>query len=64
MSSELKRAFSAHAGDCPIVVEYKQAAGSAMVRFGDRYRITPTDTLLDQLKELIGHESVELIYER
>jgi len=64
VSSELKRAFSAHAGDCPIVVEYKQAAGSAMVRFGDRYRITPTDTLLDQLKELIGHESVELIYER
>ena len=64
VSAELKRAFSAHSGDCPIVVEYKQSAGSAMVRFGDRYRIKPTDTLLDQLKELVGHDSVELVYER
>ena len=64
VSAELKRAFSAHAGDCPIVVEYKQSAGSAMVRFGDRYRIKPTDTLLDQLKELVGHDAVELVYER
>ncbi len=64
VSAELKRAFSAHSGDCPIVVEYKQSAGSAMIRFGDRYRIKPTDTLLDQLKELVGHDSVELIYER
>lgn len=64
VSAELKRAFSAHVGDCPIVVEYKQPAGSAMVRFGDRYRIRPTDTLLDQLKELVGHDSVELVYER
>ena len=64
VSAELKRAFSAHIGDCPIVVEYKQSAGSAMVRFGDRYRIKPTDTLLDQLKELVGHDAVELVYER
>ena len=64
VSAELKRAFSAHVGDCPIVVEYKQPAGSAMVRFGDRYRIRPTDSLLDQLKELVGHDSVELVYER
>ncbi len=64
LSAELKRAFSAHTGDCPIVVEYKQSAGSAMVRFGDRYRIKPTDSLLDQLKELVGHDAVELIYER
>ena len=64
VSAELKRAFSAHVGDCPIVVEYKQSAGSAMVKFGDRYRIKPTDTLLDQLKELVGHDAVELVYER
>ena len=64
VSAELKRAFLAHTGDCPIVVEYKQSAGSAMVRFGDRYRIKPTDTLLDQLKELVGHDAVELVYER
>ena len=35
-----------------------------MVKFGDRYRIKPTDTLLDQLKELVGHDAVELVYER
>jgi len=64
VASELKRAFSAHTGDCPIIVEYRQPAGSAVVRFGDRWRVTPTDTLLDQLKELVGHESVEVIYER
>ena len=64
VASELKRAFTAHTGDCPIIVEYRQPAGSAMVKFGDRWRVTPTDTLLDQLKELVGHESVEVIYER
>ena len=64
VSSELKRAFSAHSGDCPIVVEYKQPAGSAMLRFGERWRVTPTDTLLDQLKELVGQDAVELVYER
>ena len=64
VASELKRAFSAHTGDCPIIVEYRQPAGSAVVKFGDRWRVTPTDTLLDQLKELVGHESVEVIYER
>jgi DNA polymerase-3 subunit alpha len=64
VSSELKRAFSAHLGDCPIVVEYKQPAGSAMLRFGERWRVTPTDTLLDQLKELVGQDAVELVYER
>jgi hypothetical protein len=26
--------------------------------------VTPTDTLLDQLKEIIGQEAVEVIYER
>jgi hypothetical protein len=45
-------------------VEYRQPAGSAVVKFGDRWRVTPTDTLLDQLKELVGYESVEVIYER
>ena len=64
VTSELKRAFSAHTGDCPIIVEYRQPAGSAVVKFGDRWRVTPTDTLLDQLKELVGHEFVEVIYER
>ena len=64
VSSELKRAFSAHLGDCPIVVEYKQPAGSAMLRFGERWRVTPTDTLLDQIKELVGQDAVELVYER
>jgi DNA polymerase-3 subunit alpha len=64
VASELKRAFSAHTGDCPIIVEYRQPAGSAVVKFGDRWRVTPTDTLLDQLKELVGYESVEVIYER
>jgi DNA polymerase-3 subunit alpha len=45
-------------------VEYRQPAGSAVVKFGDRWRVTPTDTLLDQLKELVGYDSVEVIYER
>jgi hypothetical protein len=35
-----------------------------MLRFGERWRVTPTDTLLDQLKELVGQDAVELVYER
>ena len=31
---------------------------------GERWRVAPTDSLLDRLKELIGHEQVEVVYER
>jgi DNA polymerase-3 subunit alpha len=64
VTSELKRALSSSVGVCPIVVEYRQPAGSALIKMGERWRVTPTDTLLDQLKELVGHDCVELIYER
>jgi DNA polymerase-3 subunit alpha len=64
VSAELKRAFSGSNGECPVVVQYRQPAGSAIVRLGDCWRVTPTDTLLDQLKEIIGHEAVEVVYER
>jgi DNA polymerase-3 subunit alpha len=61
---EIKHAFGAHRGECPVVMEYRQPAGSAIVKLGERWRVAPTDSLLDRLKELIGHEQVEVVYER
>ena len=61
---EIKHVFGAHRGECPVVMEYRQPAGSAMVKLGERWRVAPTDSLLDRLKELIGHEQVEVVYER
>ena len=64
VSSELKRAFSAHSGDCPIVVEYKQPAGSAMLSFGERWHDKHTDTLHDQCNEVVEQNDVTRVYER
>jgi DNA polymerase-3 subunit alpha len=50
-------------GECPIVVEYAQPLAKVWLRLGDRWTVAPTDTLLDQLRGLVGNEQVELLYE-
>ncbi|QLB12288.1 DNA polymerase III alpha subunit [Bisgaardia hudsonensis] len=47
-------------GTLPVHIYYQSAKGSALLRFGIEWSVTPTDELLDQLMSFLGQEAVEL----
>lgn len=49
-------------GSCPIVVEYVRHDARARLRFGDDWRVSPNETLLNRLRHLSGEERVRLHY--
>ncbi|MBD1555975.1 DNA polymerase III subunit alpha [Vibrio sp. S9_S30] len=48
------------AGTVPVNVYYQRSDARARLALGVEWRVTPTDTLLDDLKELLGQNQVEL----
>ncbi|MBO1365299.1 DNA polymerase III subunit alpha [Vibrio cholerae] len=48
------------AGTVPVNVYYQRPDARARLRLGTEWRVTPSDTLLDELKQLLGHDQVEL----
>ncbi len=48
------------AGTVPVNVYYQRSDARARISLGVEWRVTPTDTLLDDLKELLGQSQVEL----
>ncbi|CAK2543542.1 DNA polymerase III subunit alpha [Vibrio crassostreae] len=48
------------AGTVPVNVYYQRADARARLRLGTEWRVTPSDTLLDELKQLLGNSQVEL----
>ncbi|AKB07695.1 DNA polymerase III subunit alpha [Vibrio cholerae] len=48
------------AGTVPVNVYYQRPDARARLTLGTEWRVTPSDTLLDELKQLLGHEQVEL----
>ncbi|EDP59106.1 DNA polymerase III subunit alpha [Vibrio sp. AND4] len=48
------------AGTVPVNVYYQRADARARLTLGTEWRVTPTDTLLDDLKQLLGKGQVEL----
>jgi len=68
LDSGLKKLLSetlrtAGGGQCPVVMRYRQAQGSALMRLGTQWSVNPSDALLDQLRGLMGGDAVELLYE-
>ncbi len=49
-------------GRCPVVVTYRNAEAEAQISFGHDWRIRPDEQLLDNLRELLGKENVEIAY--
>jgi DNA polymerase-3 subunit alpha len=47
-------------GTCPIRVYYQREEARGMLELGVQWRVSPTDVLLYDLKELLGEESVTL----
>ncbi|EGQ8084860.1 DNA polymerase III subunit alpha [Vibrio vulnificus] len=48
------------AGTIPVNVYYQRADARARLTLGTEWRVTPSDTLLDELKMLLGKDQVEL----
>ncbi|EOX3338304.1 DNA polymerase III subunit alpha [Vibrio cholerae] len=48
------------AGTVPVNVYYQRPDARARLKLGTEWRVTPSDTLLDELKQLLGHDQVEL----
>ncbi len=48
------------AGTVPVNVYYQRTDARAKLTLGTEWRVTPNDTLLDELKQLLGPDQVEL----
>ncbi|MEX0873002.1 MAG: DNA polymerase III subunit alpha, partial [Aquisalimonadaceae bacterium] len=59
----LKRALTPFRdGRCPVWVEYHGCDASAVIRFGDAWKVRPTDELLARLNALSGKDQVRVEY--
>jgi len=47
----------------PVWIEYLSAEASTRIELGESWRVQPDDTLLFELKHLVGDQSVELVYD-
>ncbi|WP_241264766.1 DNA polymerase III subunit alpha [Marinobacter daepoensis] len=47
----------------PVWIEYQSADASTRIELGESWRVQPDDTLLFELKHLVGDQSVELVYD-
>ncbi len=49
-------------GDTPLVIDYRNTQASARIRAGQNWRVKPQHELLENLDQLAGADSVELVY--
>jgi len=49
-------------GNCPVSLIYRQPRNSARIRLGSRWRVVPSDELLQELRDVVGAEGVALQY--
>jgi DNA polymerase-3 subunit alpha len=63
LADRLAQALAAAGGGrCPVSVWYEQPAGRARIRLGERWSVTPSDELLQQLRDCVGQKQVALQY--
>ncbi|MCQ4348478.1 DNA polymerase III subunit alpha [Pseudomonas stutzeri] len=51
-----------HRGACPITLDYRGQEARALLQFGDQWRIDPTDSLIQTLRDQFGRDNVFLQY--
>ena len=49
-------------GNCPVSLIYRQSGNSARIRLGERWRVIPSDELLQELRDVVGRKGVALQY--
>ena len=50
-------------GSCPVVVDYHKADACAEIPLGEEWHVHPSDELLHRLKETMGDNHVNIVYE-
>lgn len=62
-TNELERMLSsASGGSCPVAVVYGGASSRARVRLGERWQVSPSDELIQTLRDRVGSKRVSLLY--
>lgn len=62
--NRLRQSLEPHrSGTIPVHLYYQREDARARLRFGAAWRVTPTDTLLNELRTLIGSEQVDLEFD-
>ena len=54
--------FRAYRGDCVVQVRYSNSQATAVLNLGSEWRVSPSDQLIDALKDLFQHDGIELCY--
>ncbi len=50
-------------GQCPVVIDYRNVKGQALVAFGDGWRVLPSEEFLVRLRRLFGPDRVRIDYD-
>ncbi|ACX89083.1 DNA polymerase III subunit alpha [Pectobacterium parmentieri] len=62
--NRLRQSLEPHrSGTIPVHLYYQREDARARLRFGAAWRVTPADTLLNELRTLVGNEQVELEFD-
>jgi DNA polymerase-3 subunit alpha len=59
----LRKSLSAAPGDCPVRLRYHQGRQSASLMLGHRWRVSPSEELLEELRRELGHDRVKLMFD-
>jgi len=63
LADRIERALrQAGDGQCPVSFWYSQSENRARIRVGKRYRVRPSDELIQRLRDCCGSDSVSLAY--
>jgi DNA polymerase-3 subunit alpha len=49
-------------GDCPVWVDYHTDSAHAQLPLGEKWKVTPSDELMNRIKEILGKQSVWVEY--
>jgi DNA polymerase-3 subunit alpha len=62
LAAKLQHLFQHANGQCPVIFSYSQSDNRARIRLGESWRVSPSDELLQQLRECCGSQAVRLNY--
>ena len=60
----LRQTLAATPGECPVSLRYHQGRQSATLMLGERWRVAPSEELLEELRRELGRDRVKLIFDR
>ncbi len=60
--SNLQMALKTHPGECVVQVRYSNADATAAINLGPKWRVSPSEQLIERLNELFQSDCVDVLY--